>query len=84
MPGGALVLHTQKVHAAEIARRRHAAEVRDFMWHLAAYLIANAIIFTQDWLAGDGINWAYWIAIPWGAGLLFHAIALVMGRRDEP
>jgi hypothetical protein len=72
------------VAPAEQIRRRHAAELRDFVWHLAAYLVVNALLFAQDWAAGDGINWAYWVAIPWGAGVLFHAVAIVMGRRDEP
>lgn len=78
------MLRSPNIAPAERVRRRHAAELRDLMWHATAYLVVNSLLFAQDWNAGDGINWAYWIAIPWGAGLLFHAIALVMGRRDEP
>jgi hypothetical protein len=78
------VLQSPKIAPAERVRRRHAAELRDLVWHVVAYLVVNGLLFAQDWNTGGGINWAHWIAIPWGAGLLFHAIALVMGRRDEP
>ena len=77
------MLHSPDIAPAERVRRRHAAELRDLLWHVAAYVVANAFLLAEDWLAGDGINWAYWVAIPWGAGLLFHAIAIIMGRRDE-
>jgi hypothetical protein len=78
-----LVLQSPNLAAAERIRRRQAAELRDFGWHVVAYVVVNVLLFAQDWISGDGITWAYWIAIPWGAGLLFHAIAIIMGRRDE-
>jgi hypothetical protein len=59
---------------------RHAKDVRDFWWHAAFYVIVNAVIIAQDLITGGGLDWAYWTFVPWGVGLLIHAIVVFFAR----
>ncbi len=66
--------------AREKAKKR-ASDVRDFFGHLIAYLIANGIMVFVDLRdTGDsqflGLDWAYWSIVPWGIGLLIHALVV--------
>lgn len=45
------------------------------MWHLAAFIIINGFMWFLDWATGGGIEWAYWVTIPWSIGLAFHVAA---------
>ena len=65
---------TSDMTAEERARKR-AKEYMGFMWHLATYVIINIFMWSIDWVTGNGIEFAYWITIPWGIGLGFHAAA---------
>lgn len=52
----------------ERARKR----VEDFtglMWHVAVFVIVNIFL----WLIVPGA--AFWVTVPWGIGLAFHAAA---------
>jgi len=75
--------------ARERAKKR-VADVRDFFGHLIAYLIANGIMVFVDLRdTGDsqflGLDWAYWSIIPWGIGLLIHALVVFVfeGRLER-
>lgn len=49
--------------------------VKDFtgvMWHLLVFVLLNGGLWWLDIAKGDGLNWAYWLTIFWGIGLIFH------------
>lgn len=63
-------------------RRRHAGSPRDdaradLVVHAVVYLAVNAFLWVQDIALGGGLDYAYWITIPWGVGLLGHTIAVL-------
>lgn len=57
-------------------RKRRAAEVREFVLHLIVFVVANTFIVLQDLAISDGLQWAYWVFVPWGIGLIAHAVAV--------
>ena len=65
---------TNRMTAEERARKR-AQDYIGFMWHSAAFVIVNLFMWALDWVTGNGIEWAYWVTIPWAIGLAFHAAA---------
>ncbi len=40
--------------------------------HIVVFVLVNGILWTQDILAGGGLDYAYWATIPWGLGLVAH------------
>jgi len=42
-------------------------------WHIGIFIAVNTFIWVQDIAIGDGVNYAYWITIPWAIGLAVHA-----------
>lgn len=47
----------------------------DLYVHGTVFLLVNAFLWVQDIVIGDGLNYALWVTIPWGIGLLVHAAA---------
>lgn len=61
--------------------RRRAKDFTDLMWHAAVFVVVNGFLWLQDILiSGGGLNYAYWVTIFWGIGLVFHAV-YVFGER---
>jgi hypothetical protein len=64
---------------------------RDFngvLWHTVTFVIINAMLWLIDIAGGSGVDWAFWVTIFWGIGLLFHISWYVIdvarsGRRYE-
>jgi hypothetical protein len=50
--------------------------------HIAVFVLVNGILWTQDIVAGGGLEYAYWATIPWGLGLVAHITAYLVGRRQ--
>ena len=50
----------------------------DLMWHVATFVIVNAFLWGIDIVGGGGVDWAYWVTIPWGIGLAFHVAAYLL------
>lgn len=46
----------------------------DLLWHAGIFLAVNAFIWIQDLAIGGGLEYAYWVTIPWAIGLGVHAI----------
>lgn len=68
--------------------RKRLHDYRGLLWHVATYLIINVFLWTLDIATGDGVNWAFWVTIFWGIGLLFHIAAYFIddspkGKRYE-
>lgn len=53
----------------------------DLIAHCTAFVLVNAFVWVQDIALGDGVNYAWWITIPWGIGLATHAITYLAGRQ---
>lgn len=54
-------------------------------WHVGTFVIINIFFWFIDiGLGQGGVQWAFWIAIPWSFALAFHALAyLIDGRQIE-
>lgn len=69
----------QRNPALELART-HVKHVRDFFYHLMVFLFVNGLLVILDIRGGTGPNavfgldWAYWVILAWGVGLVGHAI----------
>lgn len=73
-----------------IDRRRARGKAReDFVWHLGTYIIMMTFFSAIALMSHSSFTWVFWIAIPWGLGLAFHALAFVVSgtrlvhREDE-
>lgn len=55
------------------------------LWHIGSFVIINGFFWVLDLFVGqDGLQWAYWITLVWGLGLVFHVLAwLIDGRQVE-
>jgi hypothetical protein len=64
---------------------RQADEMRsgwtDVATHAAVFVAVNTFLWIQDIALGDGLNYAYWITIPWAIGLAAHALAQYRATR---
>jgi protein-S-isoprenylcysteine O-methyltransferase Ste14 len=57
-------------------------QLETLLLHTGVFMIVNAFVWAQDYALGDGLNYAYWLTIPWGIALIGHAVAyFVRGRR---
>jgi hypothetical protein len=52
-----------------------AAGWHDVMAHAAVFLVVNTFLWIQDLAIGGGVDYAYWITVPWGIGLAAQALA---------
>lgn len=52
----------------------------DVIWHAGMFVVVNAFVWAQDYAIGGGLDYAYWMTIPWGIGLAIHIIAYLSGR----
>lgn len=68
-----------KPDTPEARAKKRADEYVGLLWHIASYVIIVPFLFFLDWRADSGIDWAYWAAIPWAVGLLFHLFAYTIG-----
>jgi hypothetical protein len=46
----------------------------DVAVHAGIFAVVNSFLWVQDIALGDGVNYAYWVTIPWGIGLAAHAL----------
>ena len=58
--------------------RKRAEDLVGLLWHIAVYVIVNAFLWGIDLVTDGGVDWAYWITILWGIGLLFHIAAYLI------
>jgi len=68
------------VPSALAQAQRHVKRVRDFSYHLMTYVLVNLLLIVVDSRAGAGdqaflgLDWAYWVVIFWGFGIVGHAV----------
>ena len=56
---------------------------QELVTHAVAFTIVNAFLWLQDLATGGGLEYAHWTTIPWGIGLLAHAIAYATTRNES-
>jgi ABC-type polysaccharide/polyol phosphate export permease len=74
---------TQTDPALERARK-HVTEVRDFYYHLMVYAFVMVLLIFLDRRSGAndtflGLDWAFWVILFWGLGVVGHAISVFFG-----
>ena len=74
---------TQEDPALERARK-HVKAVRDLYYHLMTYVLVNTLMVIIDLRGGAGsgflgLDFAHWLIIGWGFGILGHAISVFFG-----
>lgn len=62
----------------ETRARKRAKDFTGLMWHVGAFVIVNVFLWFMDIAGGGGVQWAYWVTIPWGIGLAFHVLAYLL------
>ena len=66
--------------------KKHLKAIRDFMYHLMVFLFVSGLLVILDVRAGVGdqavlgLDWAYWVILFWGVGLVGHAIYAFFGE----
>lgn len=67
---------TAPIQDERAVARKHLQDKRDFMGHLGAYVMVNAIVWAIWLMGGGGYPWPIWVTIPWGIGIVSHAISV--------
>ena len=70
---------------ALVRAERHVKVVRDFFYHLMVFVLVNALLIIIDVGGGAndgflGLDFAYWIVLTWGFGILGHGIYAFFGE----
>jgi len=76
-------LYRLGVVAARAGGHLASRALTDLVLHGTAFVVVNAFLWLQDIATGGGLDYAYWITIPWGAGLAIHAGSYILGRRGR-
>ncbi|MGD2102632.1 MAG: 2TM domain-containing protein [Acidimicrobiia bacterium] len=77
---------TQTDPALERARQ-HVKLTRDFLYHLMTYLFVAVLLVIIDLTVETGgntvfgLDWAYWVILFWGLGVVGHGISVYFGSR---
>lgn len=69
--------NTARDPATERAIKR-VKELKDFYVHLVIYLVVNTGLVLIDLVQGDGLQWAQWVIIGWGIGVVAHAVSVFL------
>jgi len=76
----------EQTDTAPEAEKKHLKAIRDFMYHLMVFLFVSGLLVILDVRAGVGdqavlgLDWAYWVILFWGIGLVGHAIYAFFGE----
>jgi hypothetical protein len=66
--------------------KEHLKAIRDFMYHLMTFVFVSGLLVILDVRAGVGdgavlgLDWAYWVILFWGMGLMGHAVYAFFGE----
>lgn len=84
--GGGLLLLIALGMVLRDARSGHrpadteSAGLSELIWHAGVFVLVNAFIWVQDIAISEGVDYAYWVTIPWAVGLLVHASVYLSNR----
>jgi hypothetical protein len=83
---GGLVLLAATVAMAIVGRRRTrvpSSPFADLLLHLGIFTAVNAFVWAQDAALGGGIDYAWWVTVPWALALAGHAYAYATSARSH-
>jgi hypothetical protein len=66
--------------SAESRAAHRSGALTGVLWHVATYLIINAMLWFID-LRQGGVDWAYWVSLFWGIAVAFHAAWYLITER---
>ncbi len=75
----------EQTDASIESEKKHLKAIRDFLYHLMVYLFVCGVLVIVNVRAGVGdqavlgLDWAYWVILFWGIGLVGHAIYAFFG-----
>ncbi|MCV2393628.1 2TM domain-containing protein [Actinotalea sp. M2MS4P-6] len=49
----------------------------DLVGHAIVFVLVNGFLWAQDLALGDGVNYAWWVTVPWAVGLGVHATTVL-------
>ncbi len=85
---GGLILLAVAYYLVVEGRRRTAVPptpFTDLAVHLGVFFLVNAFVWVQDFALGGGLDYAFWMTIPWAVGLALHGyIYWLRGREVVP
>ncbi len=61
--------------------RMESTGLSDLLWHTGIFVVVNAFIWLQDIAIGGGVDYAFWVTIPWAIGLGIHALVYMFSPR---
>ncbi len=70
------------------AEKARLKAVRDFFYHLMVFVVVCALFVIVDTRAGTGdqavlgLDWAYWVILFWGLGIMGHAVWAFFGEHQ--
>jgi hypothetical protein len=63
---------------------KHVKGIRDFLYHLMTFVFVTGLLVILDVRGGTndhavvGLDWAYWVILFWGLGVVGHAISVFL------
>lgn len=80
--GGAVFLAGAVAMAVAGRKRMPVASspLTDLLLHAGIFIAVNALVWIQDLAIGGGIDYALYMTIPWGIGLLIHGTVYALSR----
>jgi hypothetical protein len=63
--------------------RRRAQKITKFLYHVLWYVVINIFLYWLDYRENQVIDWAYWVTIGWGFGIVAQVFTLVAGPNLE-
>jgi hypothetical protein len=79
----AVWLYRRGVVAVRAGGRATPRAVIDLVLHANAFVVVNAFLWLQDIATGGGVDYAYWVTVPWGIGLAIHCWYALGARRQQ-
>jgi hypothetical protein len=64
--------------------RVESSPLADVVLHAWIFAIVNAFVWVQDLALDDGLDYAYWVTVPWGIGLAAHLVTSLRSARTRP
>jgi protein-S-isoprenylcysteine O-methyltransferase Ste14 len=69
--------------------KKRVEDLKGFYVHFSIYVIVNIMLLVINLITSPDSLWFYWTTIPWGIGLIIHALVVfvfegrVMGKKWE-
>jgi hypothetical protein len=83
--GGVLLIGALVLALAGRNRTRvESSPLSNLVQHAVIFTVVNAFIWMQAYALEDGLDYAYWVTVPWGIGLVIHIATYRASRSKAP